>query len=133
MKTPKRAYKQDVCPECRSVVHWYSEEVDNGTGYETVNAYGECCNESCDFSVKGLRDHDGWEDHQQEARWIRKNREARLRRKIALLTKELERQKQIAKWQHQKDRESYEEIHKDWYELKRKYQELKKQKKGGKA
>ena len=66
----------------------------------------------------------------QSARWKRKNREARLRRKIALLTKELERQKQIAKRQHQRDRESYEEIHKEWYELKRKYQELKKQKKG---
>ena len=79
MKTPKRAYKQGVCPECRSVVHQYSEEVDNGTGYETVDAYGECCNEDCNFSVKGLRDHDGWEDHQQEARWKRKNREARLK------------------------------------------------------
>lgn len=64
------------------------------------------------------------------ARIIRKNREARLRLKIALLTKELERQKQIAKWQHQKDRERYEESHQAWYELKRKYQELKKQKKG---
>lgn len=85
MKTPKRNYKQDVCPKCGSVVHWYREEINNGTGYETVDAYGECCNEDCDFSVKGLRDHDGWEDHQQEARWKRKNREARLRRRIARL------------------------------------------------
>ena len=85
MKTPKRDYKQDVCPKCGSVVHWYSEEVDNGTGYEIVNAYGECINSNCDFGVKGLRDHDGWEDHQQDARWMRKNREARLRHKIAVL------------------------------------------------
>ena len=56
MKTPKRDYKQDVCPKCGSMVHWYSEEVDNGTGYETVDAYGECINSDCDFGVKGLRD-----------------------------------------------------------------------------
>ena len=85
------------------------------------SAYGKC-NILCEVKMKQLG--------AKHARWKRKNREARLRRKIALLTKELERQKQIAKWQHQKDRESYEEIHKDWYELKRKYQELKKQKKG---
>lgn len=130
MKTPKRDYKQDVCPKCGSIVHWHTEEVDNGTGYEIVNAYGECVNSDCDFGVKGLRDHDGWEDHQQHARWTRKNREARLRHKIAVLTKELEHQKQIAKQQHQIDRERYEESHQKWYELKRKYQELKKQKKG---
>lgn len=85
MKTPKRDYKQDVCPKCGSVVHWFREEVDNGTGYETVNAYGECCNADCDFRVKGLRDHDGWEDHQQEARWKRKNRDRQQRRIIAAL------------------------------------------------
>lgn len=121
MKTPKRNKAPHArCEFCQSIISIHDEDNKNGWF-------------ACPFCGKESKITDEFVSSPVRARWKRKNREARLRRKIALLTKELERQKQIAKWQHQKDRERYEEIHKDWYELKRKYQELKKKKKGSRA
>lgn len=118
MKTPKRNKSSHArCEFCKCVASLDDQDNENGWF-------------ACPYCGKMSKITEEFVSGPVCARWKRKNREARLRRKIALLTKELERQKQIAKQQHQIDRERYEESHKKWYELKRKYQELKKQKKG---